>query len=54
MVWEPQSPSSREVLISDKLASALNIQLIDVGGGLWIHASDPPGRVRESARPEYW
>ena len=48
------SEFEREALISDKLASAPGIQLLDVGRGLWRHASDPPGRVRESARPEYW
>jgi len=44
----------REVLISDALAEGLGIQLISVARGLWRHASDPPDRLRESARPEYW
>lgn len=48
------SEEEREVLISDKLASALGIQLIDIGKGLWRHRDDPPDTVRESYRAEYW
>ena len=48
------SEYEREVLISDKLASVLGIQLIDIGRGLWRHVSDPQGVVRGSAPAEYW
>ena len=48
------SDHEREVLISDKLASVLGIQLIDIGRGLWRHINDPHGIVRESAPAEYW
>jgi len=44
----------REVLISDKLAGALKLQLIDVAKGLWRCSEDPPALVRESEEPEYW
>jgi len=48
------SDSEREVLISDALASALGIQIIDAKKGLWRLSSDPPDTVRESCGPEYW
>ncbi len=48
------SELEREVLLSDTLSSALGIQLIDIGAGLWRHRDDPPDRLRRSASPEYW
>ncbi|MET1102371.1 MAG: hypothetical protein ABWW69_07865 [Pyrodictiaceae archaeon] len=44
----------REVLISDKLAGALQIQILDLARGLWRYKHDPPELVRESVKPEYW
>ncbi len=48
------SEAEREVLISDKLAGVLGIQLLDIGAGVWRYVGDPPGRARRSVEPEYW
>ncbi len=44
----------REVLISDKLAGALGIQLINIAEGIWRHERDPLEVKRKSTPPEYW
>jgi hypothetical protein len=48
------SEGEREVLISDALAEALGIQLINIARGLWRYRDDPPDVIRESVRAEYW
>ncbi len=48
------SEGEREVLISDALAEALGIQLVDIARGLWRYRDDPPYVIRESVRAEYW
>ena len=40
----------REPLITDVTIDELGIQVVSFGRGLWRHSSDPPDRVRESAR----
>ena len=46
------SPLADEPLISDILASELELVLEDIGRGLWRFRWDPEGRVRRSARRE--
>ncbi|PCN50680.1 hypothetical protein B6U99_02985 [Candidatus Geothermarchaeota archaeon ex4572_27] len=48
------SEFEREVLLSDKLTSALGIQLLDVAEGVWRHRDDGPEVRRQSVGPEYW
>ena len=48
------STIEREVLISDKLASALKIVLEDPGEGLWRLRTDPPDRLRRSEELQEW
>ena len=48
------SEGEREVLISDALAEALGIQLMNIARGLWRYRDDPPDVIRESVRAEYW
>ena len=48
------STIEREVLISDKLASALKIVLEDPGAGLWRLRTDPPDKLRRSEERQLW
>ena len=48
------STIEREVLISDKLASALKIVLEDPGEGLRRLRTDPPDRLRRSEELQEW
>lgn len=48
------SSGEEEVLISDKLASALRLSIEDPGEGVWRFRDDSPGVERASAPPEYW
>ncbi|HIP56467.1 MAG TPA: hypothetical protein EYH02_00105 [Ignisphaera aggregans] len=48
------SPIADEVLISDKMASELQIALEDVGRGLWRFRWEPKDRVRRSEPAKYW
>jgi len=48
------SEYEREVLISDKLAGTLGIQLINIAEGIWRYERDPPNIVRKTTQPEYW
>lgn len=43
-----------EVLLSDKLISALGLVIEDAGEGLWRFRSEPTDRLRESPPPELW
>ena len=44
-------PGLEEPIITDSTIDALGIQVVSFSKGLWRHASDPPGVVRESASP---
>jgi len=48
------SDKENEVLLSDKLLDALNIELKRPGAGIWKFLDDPPDRERVSESPEYW
>jgi len=48
------SEGEREVLISDDLGEALELQLVEIGRGFWRHRRDPLYTIRESVRAEYW
>lgn len=48
------SPIADEVLISDKMASELQIALEDVGRGLWRFRWEPKDKVRRSEPVKYW
>ncbi len=48
------SPLAREVLLSDRLISELQIALEDVGRGLWRFRWEPRDRTRPSEPPKYW
>jgi len=48
------SSEEGEVLISDKLASALKLSIEDPGGGLWRFNDEPLSIKRPSVLPEYW
>jgi len=48
------NPHVHEVLLSDFVASALGITLLDIKRGLWRLIDDPQGKVRETAKPEEW
>lgn len=43
-----------EVLLSDKLISALGVVIEDAGEGLWRFRGEPIDRLRESPPPELW
>lgn len=43
-----------EVLISDKLASKLGIELIDIGEGIWRLKSDKENILRKSFERQIW
>ena len=44
-------PGLEEPIITDSTIDALGIQVVSFSKGLWRHANDPPGVVRESASP---
>ncbi len=44
-------PGLEEPLITDTTIDALGIQVLSFGKGLWRHLSDPPSKVRKSAKP---
>ncbi len=46
-------PGLEEPLITDVTIDELGISVLSFSKGLWRHASDPPGRVRVSAKPPY-
>ncbi len=48
------SDSESEVLISDLLASRLNIVIESAGEGLWRFRDEKPEEVRASSRPQHW
>ena len=48
------NPHVHEVLLSDFVASALGIALLDIKRGLWRLVDDPQGKVRETAKLEEW
>ena len=48
------SPIADEVLLSDKLISALQLALEDVGSGLWRFRWEPKDKLRRSEPPKYW
>ncbi len=48
------STIEREILISDKLASALRIVLEDPGAGLWRLRTEPPEKLRKSEERQIW
>ena len=48
------SPLEQEVLISDKLMSALQIAIEDGGEGLWRFRFEGLERIRTSERPQFW
>jgi hypothetical protein len=43
------SKHEKELVLNDKLISALGIELINVGAGRWRFADDPPSVERDSA-----
>ncbi len=43
-----------EVLLSDKLISALGIDIVDAGEGIWKLREDPPHIFRKSERRQVW
>ena len=45
-------PHEREVIISDKLASALKIAIEDIGEGIWRFRDEQ--KLRKSYPPKYW
>lgn len=46
------SPIEKEVIISDKLTSELNIVLEDCGAGLWKFKGE--NKIRKSVKPQLW
>ena len=44
-------PGLEEPLITDTTIDELGISVVSFGKGTWRHTSDPPGRVRRSAKP---
>ena len=48
------STVEREVLISDKLTSALQIAIEDAGEGLWRFRFEGLDRLRRSVGPQFW
>ena len=48
------SPLEREVLISDRLMSALQIAIEDGGEGLWRFRFEGLDRLRRSESPQFW
>ncbi len=48
------SPIEEEVLISDKLAGKLGIQVFDFAEGIWKLKTDPPETRRKSVERQIW
>lgn len=48
------SPIEDEILIGDKLAGRLGIQVFDFGEGVWKLNTDSPNIRRRSEPPQYW
>ncbi|MBI4617086.1 MAG: hypothetical protein HY720_25965 [Planctomycetes bacterium] len=48
------SHAEREVLISDALASALSIEILDPRGGIWRLSDDPAGQRRAGEARQVW
>lgn len=48
------SEYEREVLISDRLASLLEIAVEDFGEGIWRFRGEPLTQTRKSEKAEYW
>lgn len=46
-------PGLEEPLITDTTIDELGISVLSFSKGLWRHASDPPSKVRVSAKPPY-
>lgn len=46
--------AERRVLISDRLASLLKVDLVDPGEGKWRFRDDPPDRLRDSEPRQLW
>ncbi|RLF19643.1 MAG: hypothetical protein DRN15_02195 [Thermoprotei archaeon] len=47
-------PDEYEVLLSDKLLDALNIEIVRAGEGLWRFHGEPIDRIRKSTKPQLW
>jgi len=48
------STIEKEVLLSDKVISALEIVLEDPGAGLWRLRRDPPNKLRRTEEKQLW
>ena len=48
------NPADDEILISDALAGALGLILLDTERGIWRFRDDPPNRERPSEAPSSW